>query len=135
MYAKSRCTVSSVSDTQIICTLDNEPTCGDNVPYVTGINGLVNNSQSITPVTTTCTVSSVYPTHLLNLLGRDNLTISGTYFPSTLNTSTVDVTFNDANATKCVPQWSTNNNLVCLTSEFNMVSAGQTIGMVITING
>jgi hypothetical protein len=120
MYAKSLCTVSSISESQIVCTLDNEPTCGDNVPYVTSSSGLVNNSISLTPIVTTCTVSSVHPTTELNLLGQDNLTISGTYFPSNLDTSTVNITFNDATSTKCIPQWSTYNTLVCLTGEFAM---------------
>lgn len=40
--------------------------------------GLVNNSADLVPETITCTVTAVQPMTQLNLLGGDNLTISGT---------------------------------------------------------
>lgn len=97
--------------------------------------GLVNSSSLLTPETINCSMSSVDPTTQLNLLGGDNLTISGTQFPWNMKRSNISITFNDAQATKCVPQESTSTSLVCLTDPFDKaVAAGQTVQMSVTIN-
>jgi len=136
-FAKSRCSVdkTTMNETYMECTLVQEPTCGDHVPYLTSRLGLVNNSASLTPETITCLVDSVDPTTQLNLLGQDNLTISGTFFPYNLVTSTVSINFTDAANTECIPQWSNSSELVCLTQPFDMSEAGDFIGMSIIING
>lgn len=95
-FAHSKCTVTSVSNSTIVCTLDYEPVCGDHLPYLYSIYGLVNQTAGLTPETITCTATSVIPTTQLNLLGGDNLTLSGTQFPWNLETSTVEIKFNDA---------------------------------------
>ena len=71
----------------------------------------------------------------MNLLGNDNLTISGTKFPYDLTTSTVQINFTDAGTTGCIPQWSNSTELVCLTQEFDPSLAGTSVGMTIIING
>lgn len=100
-FAKSVCAVdaSTLTNSSLTCTLVQEPTCGDHVPYLTTRLGLINNSANLTAITVTCTVASILPTTQLNLLGNDNLTISGTYFPYNLNTSTVEIKFTDAQLT------------------------------------
>lgn len=124
-FAHSKCTLTSVSNTSIVCTLDYEPVCGDHLPLLYSIYGLVNSSAALTPETITCTATSVVPTTQLNLLGGDNLTLSGTQFPWNLETSTVEIKFNDAQETKCIPQESTSTSLVCLTDPFDVdTSAG-----------
>jgi hypothetical protein len=40
--------------------------------------GLVNNTANMTVMTINCTAASVYPTTQMNLLGGDNLTLTGT---------------------------------------------------------
>lgn len=81
-------------------------------------------------------MTGVTPTTNLNLLGRDNLTISGANLPWDLSTSTVSITFGDAQSTTCVPQSSTSTELVCLTSPFDATaSAGGSTTMIIVING
>jgi len=135
-FAHSYCTLTAVSNTSVTCTLDYEPVCGDHLPKLVSKYGLVNNSASLTAETITCTISSVVPTTDLNLLGGDNLTISGTQFPWNLQTSVVDIKFNDAQQTTCTPQTSTSTELVCLTGAFDQsVSAGQTVGVTVVING
>lgn len=135
-FAHSRCTVSSASATSLTCVLDYEPVCGDHLPKLVAVDGQANNSAALTAETITCTISSVVPTTELNLLGGDNLTISGTQFPWNLETSVVDITFNDAQATKCVPQVSSSTTLVCLTGAFDkQVSSGQTVTVTVVING
>jgi hypothetical protein len=124
-FAHSLCTVSAASNSSLTCTLEHEPVCGDHVPKLVSVYGLVNNTDTVTPMTITCTVSSVHPTTQLNLLGGDNLTISGTQFPWKLSTSEVELKFNDAQETSCIPQVSNSTELVCLTQKFDKnVSAG-----------
>lgn len=97
--------------------------------------GLVNTSSTLRAETITCTVSSIYPTTQLNLLGGDNLTISGTQFPWDMKRSEVELAFNDGQSTKCIPQESTSTELICLTSPFDKaVTAGQTVQMSMSIN-
>jgi hypothetical protein len=80
-------------------------------------------------------VSGVLPSTGLNLLGGDNLTISGEYLPHNFETSTVAIKFSDNQETICLPQISSTSELVCLTSAFDIaVSAGQSLGMVIVVN-
>jgi len=102
-FAHSYCTLTAVSNTSVTCTMDHEPVCGDHLPKLVATYGLVNNSATLTAETITCTVSAVQPTTQLNLLGGDNLTISGTQFPWKLETSTVELKFNDPQNTPCVP--------------------------------
>lgn len=94
-FAHSKCTISAISNESLTCVLDYEPVCGDHLPYLSSIYGLVNNSANLTESTITCTATSVVPTTQLNLLGGDNLTISGTQFPWNIKTSTVDIKFTD----------------------------------------
>lgn len=126
-FAHSFCTIdeSTVSANGLTCTLDHEPVCGDWLPMLVANEGLVNSSSGLNPETITCTVSSVVPTTQLNLLGGDNLTISGTQLPWNMKRSDLQITFNDAQETKCVPQESTSTSLVCLTEPFDKsVAAG-----------
>ena len=134
-FAYSKCTVSAISNESLSCKLDNEPVCGDHLPKLYSTYGLVNNSVNLTETTITCTVSSVQPTTQLNLLGGDNLTISGTQFPWNIETSTIEIKFTDTQETKCIPQESSSTSLVCLTSAFDVsASAGQSYGLSIVIN-
>ena len=124
-FAHSKCTISAISNESLTCTLDYEPVCGDHLPQLYSIYGLANNSVNLTEETITCTATSVVPTTQLNLLGGDNLTISGTQFPWNIERSTVDIKFTDTQETLCTPQWSTSTTLVCLTHEFDIdASAG-----------
>jgi hypothetical protein len=136
MFAKSPCLVTEATNTSLKCTLMYKETCGNHVPYITHQMGLVNNSASLTPLTVNCAVSSVHPTTQLNLLGRDNLTFTGTNLPWFLNTSSVQINFTDSQQTGCIPQWdmSTSETLVCLTEPFLDSDAGTSFGLTITIN-
>jgi len=136
-FAHSFCTIdeSTVSNSSLTCTLDHEPVCGDWLPMLVANEGLVNTSSELVPETISCTVSSVVPTTQLNLLGGDNLTISGTQLPWDMKRSNISLTFNDAQSTNCIPQESTSTTLVCLTEAFDKtVAAGQTVPISIQIN-
>jgi hypothetical protein len=61
-FAHSRCTISAISNESLTCTLVYEPVCGDHLPSLYSIYGLVNNSANLTAETITCTATSVVPT-------------------------------------------------------------------------
>jgi len=124
-FAHSKCTISAASSTSLTCTLDNVPVCGSHLPMLFSKMGLVNTTSTLTPTVITCTATSIVPTTDLNLLGGDNLTITGTNFPWNMPRSDISITLSDTQKTKCIPQWSTPTTLVCLTSPFDKtVSAG-----------
>ena len=96
MFAHSECEITTSSSTKLKCDLVNDPVCGDHLPMLYSKHGLVNNSASLTPTTITCTVTGITPAVPLNLVGGDYMTITGTNFPSNLETSTVSIKFSDA---------------------------------------
>lgn len=137
-FALAYCTVdeSTLTDTTVECTLNKEPTCGDYKPILTSLLGIVPYAAEVVDQTILCSVSGGLPNTGLNLLGGDNITISGEYLPHTLETSTVSIKFSDTQQTDCVAQSSSTSALVCLTSAFDKdVSAGQTLTVTIVING
>ena len=78
-FSQQTCTIdaTSLSATHIECTLDQEPTCGDWLPKLVSTLGVVPNAASLTANTVTCVIASAAPISNLNLLGGDNITISG----------------------------------------------------------
>jgi hypothetical protein len=124
-FAKSPCTVddSTLTSTTVECTLDLPPTCGSHQPIFTSINGIVPNSDSVVSVTIDCTITNVEPATSLNLIGADNITFTGTNFPRDFKSNTVEIEFTDDLKTKCIPQVSSTNTLVCLTSKFDKAAS------------
>ena len=94
-FAKSECTIDTLTATTLECTLDKEPTCGDHLPILTSILGVVPNAGSLVATTVSCTATTIAPAADINLLGGDNLTISGTFLPHDLETSTITIKFSD----------------------------------------
>jgi hypothetical protein len=97
-FALASCTVdeSTLSDTNVECTLNKEPTCGDHTPVLTSLLGIVPNAAAVSDLTISCTVSGATPITDMNLLGGDNITISGEFLPHNLVTSTVSIKFSDS---------------------------------------
>jgi hypothetical protein len=58
-FAKSYCTVdnSTLTNTTIECTLDHDPTCGDEVPIVTSIHGRVPHADTVNTQRIECTIT------------------------------------------------------------------------------
>jgi hypothetical protein len=80
-------------------------------------------------------VTSAEPDFDLNIIGGDNITISGEHFPWDLDINNITVNFNDADSTPCTPQSSSSTNFVCLTNSFNeAIDPTVSLGMVIVIN-
>jgi len=97
-FAFAPCTVdeSTLSSTNMECTLDIEPTCGDHYPIITSVLGIVPVNETVTKETITCSISGLLPDDGVNYLGGDNLTISGQYLPHNLETSTISIKFSDS---------------------------------------
>jgi hypothetical protein len=93
---------TTYSETNIECTLSLDPTCGIHKPVLTSIYGIIPNDVALEGKQVDCTVSGVIPNTELNLLGADNITLSGTNFPRELVSNTVEISFSDSQATKCI---------------------------------
>jgi len=90
------------SSTKIECTLLDAPVCGIWKPDVISNLGRIPNSVNLEGIQVNCTVTAIQPDELLNVLGADNLTITGTNFPRYLEDNTVDIEFSNPTATKCI---------------------------------
>jgi len=96
-FAQSLCTVdtSTLSATNLECTLDQEPVCGSYTPILLSSLGIIPNLSDVPAITIQCTIASVTPSTGLNLLGGDNITITGTKLPHILKKSNVTLKFSD----------------------------------------
>ena len=90
------------SATKIECTLNDAPVCGSWIPEVYSVHGYIPVDASIVKLEVECTVTAITPNTDLNVLGADNLTISGTNFPKFLKDNTVDIGFSNSQTTKCL---------------------------------
>jgi hypothetical protein len=138
-FAHSTCTIdaSTYSETNIDCTLDRTPVCGDFSPVVLHNLGIIPSGSTVVNETVTCTITTVTPTTSMNLIGADNVTITGTNLPWDLTSSTISVSFGNTLATNCQPKRSSGTELVCLTDTFDTtVDASSTgVGLTVVING
>lgn len=97
-YAMTECTIdkSKYTTTNIECTLVKEPTCGDHKPKVITRWGLVPYKTDLADQTILCSITGMHPATNLNLLGGDNITLTGTNFPHQIEGSTFELKFDDA---------------------------------------
>jgi hypothetical protein len=65
----------------LTCTLDEDPTCGDHFPILYSNIGIIPLNETLPAETITCTLTSIWPSSSLNLLGGDNLTFTGSMLP------------------------------------------------------
>jgi hypothetical protein len=122
-FAGSQCTISglsvvdegALSGTEVQCVLDRAPTCGTWVPALTTFLGNVANAEGLAGQEIQCTISDVQPNTEMNLLGQDNITFTGTKFPHEMEGNTFELTFSNADATKCEVVSTKTDELVCLT--------------------
>lgn len=70
------------------------------------------------------------------MLGKDNITFTGTNFPHELEGNTFELAFDNDAKTTCEVAETSTTELVCLTSKFNSnFDVEKTYGMTIVING
>jgi hypothetical protein len=103
-FANTECIFdnSTSTHTQLECVLADEPTCGEWIPEIYSAHGLIPTDPSTAKIKVDCTVTAITPNVDLNVLGGDNLTISGTNFPKFVADNTVDIGFDNSESTKCV---------------------------------
>lgn len=95
-FAQTNCVIDgdSLTGTAIECTLESDPVCGDHHPIVHSYYGYIPTVE-LDAVTISCTISSIVPDSTLNLMGGDNLTFTGTYFPKDMSVSELSIVFDD----------------------------------------
>ena len=96
-FALSPCTINpdTITATNIECTLDHEPTCGNFKPILKSNLGFIPIAASLASSSVQCTITSAVPLTNLNLLGEDNIVLTGTNFPRDLASSTFEIKFSD----------------------------------------
>lgn len=88
--------------TQIECTMKDEPVCGTWYPQIFSKLGLIPVKSDVEKITVNCNLNSISPNTDLNVLGHDNLTLSGTNFPRYLTDNVIDIEFSNPEKSKCV---------------------------------
>ena len=73
--------------------MNDAPVCGSWAPIVYSNLGFIPVETNITKIEVECTVTGIHPNKDLNVLGADNLTITGTNFPKFIKDNTVDIHF------------------------------------------
>jgi hypothetical protein len=81
-----------------------------------------------------CTLTAVAPDNLLNVMGGDNITFTGTFLPRDLSKTEVTITFDDSLSTACIPKVSATNELVCETSSFADTELSALLNPTVVIN-
>jgi len=120
--------------------LDAAPVCGTWKPEIYSALGLIPIASSFTDgIAVDCTATQITPSADLNVLGYDNLTITGTNFPKDLASSTVDIELSSqgppaVGPIKCQPQSSSSTKLICQTRPFGVSALDETLDVKITIN-
>lgn len=137
-FALADCVVdaATVSSEGLECTLANEATCGDHAPLIMSRWGSIPTAADIVAVTVVAEITGIAPLTDLNLLGADNITLTGTHLPRKLSGSTVEIQFDDGQATTCQAVATGSEELVCLTGAFDATaSLSATHTMSVVING
>jgi len=120
--------------------LNDVPVCGTWKPEIYSALGLIPVASSFTDgIAVDCTATQIAPSVDLNVLGYDNLTITGTNFPKVLATSTVDIELSSQGPPaigpiKCQAQSSSSTQLICQTRPFGVSALDKTLDVKITIN-
>jgi hypothetical protein len=84
-FAQSNCTISAATGTTITCILDDIETCGAWAPTLNAKLGSIPLDAALVKTEIIpCTVTAISPNTDLNILGYDNLTLTGTNFPRSI---------------------------------------------------
>jgi len=138
-FAKTNCEIveSTLTSTGVDCILEREPTCGANfLPNYIHKLGKIPVASTATGVNVDCTVTAVTPDTPLNLLGGNYLFFTGTNLPWTDFGNDVELKFSDSQSTTCtIDHWVSGAEIGCKTNPFSESDAGQTLNVILTING
>lgn len=122
------CTQTSVSETEIKCTLDDTRVSGEWIAVLVSDSGLIPNEIS-TAISIVASVSSISPSTDINFLGGTEMTITGDSFG--YDTSVISVTYVDG--TECVVSAVDMTSITCVNSRFTS-DADETQTLTVSIN-
>lgn len=106
-----------------------EPTCGNWKPEIISEFGKVPLDAVIAEEVIDCVITDVSPKTDLNVLGAQNITLTGSNLPKGVSDDFIEIQFDDSKTTKCIPQHSASGSLVCMTQSFNKAtSLGSSLG-------
>ena len=110
--AKIACSINSITDTEIQCTLASELPAGKWIPKVIDSFGMVKLDSTVTPFEVAISITDISPKSSLNPAGGNIITITGTNLP---NYTIYGMTITLDNQIKCVPISSTITEISCET--------------------
>lgn len=142
-FAGAECLIdeSTRTETNVDCTLQGNPTCGDHVPVLKTKLGAIKSASSLALTTISCTATSATPDADLNILGDQKIIIKGTNFPQNLLATagspapTLSLAFTDAAETACVPSSSATDTITCTTAPFAAAGQDEALKLKMVING
>jgi hypothetical protein len=113
--------------TELSCVLDREEVCGSWKPVLTTFYGTIPFADDVEDVVIGCTAASYVVDAVndadtspgINLLGKDNLEITGTSFPDDLEGNTFSLTFSNTDETTCEVIATSSTLLTCKTGQFD----------------
>ena len=128
-FGPIHCTTSSISDTQIVCALDEEAVAGEWIVHIESDEGFV--PTTITDaIRIELQVTSVSPDLDINYLGGDFITFTGVNFG--YDPSVISVTLDDG--TECVVLSVVQEELVCMPNRMTE-TVNSTPVLTISVNG
>ena len=127
-FSNAECIVQSGTNVQITCTLSISPAAGSWDVRVTDLSGLIPVDAAVAKIDIALVVTSVSKTTDLNQLGGDTLTLSGTGFETSLDSTTV--TFSDG--TSCTTTSTSSLELVCVVDGFDSATLDPSTPLTMT---
>lgn len=142
-FAEVECLIdeSTSTDSQLQCSLQGNPTCGDHVPVLKTKFGAIKSVSKLPLTTITCTATSAAPSADLNILGNQKIIIKGTNFPQNLLATSVNpaptlsLAFTDSAQTACTPLSTSTDAITCTTEPFKTASQDEALNIKMLING
>ena len=127
------CIVTSISDTQLVCELQDPWTAGSWTIQMRDENGLVPEDTTVSPNVVPLEITGVNPMNL-EPAGGQLVTITGNNFPSSLNSEhQITITFSDGQP--CVVESITTTEIKCRTQQFNTSGGSTPLNLDVNVNG
>jgi hypothetical protein len=123
MLGFTNCVITSSTAELIECTLDYPLMAGSWRPQIRDVNGLFPLAVALSSYDVPLVVSTVFPLSGYNPAGYETVTITGSGFPSVLNSAMISLAFNDG--TLCDLFSTTATEMRCRTRRFDAAFGGR----------
>jgi len=127
-FGPTPCSISTSTDTELLCTLEENHVAGEWISKVFTDSGVLA-TDIATPIAVSHQVDSITPNSGINYLGGDLLTVSGNNFGTDVNA--VAVTF--ADSTSCIIKSCEMTQITCKTSRFSD-DVSSSVAVTVSIN-